>query len=133
MTIVAGFDVHRAQITFDALDQETGELHRGRIAATPEAVRDWVGRFPEREVHVAVEACTGWLFVCQALEEKGAIAHLAEPTRPPPGAAPSAAPRPTAPTPATCGRCSRRAGCPSPGCLRRTCASGARARACERR
>jgi hypothetical protein len=23
MTIVAGFDVHRAQITFDALDQQT--------------------------------------------------------------------------------------------------------------
>jgi transposase len=80
MTIVAGFDVHRTQITFDALDQETGELHRGRIAATPQAVKDWVKRFPGREVHVAVEACTGWLFVCQALEEQGAIPHLAEPT-----------------------------------------------------
>jgi transposase len=80
MTIVAGFDVHRSQITFDALDQETGELHRGRIAATPKAVKDWVRRFPGRDVHVAVEACTGWLFVCQALEEQDAIAHLAEPT-----------------------------------------------------
>lgn len=59
MTIVAGFDVHRAQITFDALDRETGEVHRGRIAATPDAVRRWPGRFPGREVHVAVEACTG--------------------------------------------------------------------------
>jgi len=29
MTIVAGFDVHRAQITFDALDTDTGELRRG--------------------------------------------------------------------------------------------------------
>lgn len=79
MTIVAGFDVHRAQITFDALDRETGEVHRGRIAATPDAVRRWPGRFPGREVHVAVEACTGWLFVCEALVEVGAIAHLAEP------------------------------------------------------
>ena len=26
MAIVAGFDVHRAQITFDALDTETGEV-----------------------------------------------------------------------------------------------------------
>jgi hypothetical protein len=26
MAIVAGFDVHRAQITFDALNEETGEL-----------------------------------------------------------------------------------------------------------
>ncbi len=30
-------------------------------------------------VHVVVEACTGWLFVCRALERVGAIAHLAEP------------------------------------------------------
>jgi transposase len=78
MAIVAGFDVHRAQITFDALDEETGELSRGRIAADPEAVRRWVERFAGREVHVAVEACTGWLFVCEALEEAGAVAHLAE-------------------------------------------------------
>jgi transposase len=79
MAIVAGFDVHRAQITFDALDGETGEVTRGRIAADPDGVRSWVERFGEREVHVAVEACTGWLFVCEALTETGAVAHLAEP------------------------------------------------------
>jgi transposase len=79
MTIVAGFDVHRAQITFDAFDRETGEVHRGRIAATPDGVRRWAGRFPGREVHVAVEAGTGWLFVCEALAEAGAVPHLAEP------------------------------------------------------
>ena len=32
-----------------------------------------------RELHVAVEACTGWLFVCDALVASGAVAHLAEP------------------------------------------------------
>src|SRR5215210_6208266 len=79
MTIVAGFDVHRAQVTFDALDRETGEVHRGRIPSTPEAVAGWVGRFPGREMHVAVEAGTGWLFVCEALAEAGATPHLAEP------------------------------------------------------
>jgi transposase len=79
MTIVAGFDVHRAQITFDALDRETGELHRGRVASTPDAVRQWVERFSGRRVDVAVEAGTGWLFVCEALREAGATAHLAEP------------------------------------------------------
>lgn len=31
MTIVGGFDVHRAQITFDYLDTETGELCVGQI------------------------------------------------------------------------------------------------------
>jgi transposase len=47
--------------------------------ATPGAVRGWAGRFPGEEVHVAVEACTGWLFVCEALVGAGATAHLAEP------------------------------------------------------
>jgi transposase len=74
----AGFDVHRRQITFDALDNETGEVTTGRIAATPEAVEAWVGRFAGKEVHVAVEACTGWYFVCRALARAGAIPHLAE-------------------------------------------------------
>ena len=79
MAIVAGFDVHRRQITFDALDTETGEVTRGRIDASPAAVRLWTERLAGREVHVAVEACTGWLFVCDALAAAGAVAHLAEP------------------------------------------------------
>src|ERR671919_3204851 len=79
MMIVAGLDVHRAQITFDALDRETGEVKRGRVRATPEAVREWAEAFAGAEVHVAVEAGTGWLFVCEALRDGGAIPHLAEP------------------------------------------------------
>jgi hypothetical protein len=79
MAIVAGFDVHRRQITFDALDTASGELERGRIESSPAAVERWVGRFDGREVHVAVEACTGWLFVCDALRRAGAVPHLAEP------------------------------------------------------
>jgi hypothetical protein len=57
--VVAGFDIHRSQITFDALDTETGEISTGRIDATPAAVEKWVKRFPDREVHVAVEARAG--------------------------------------------------------------------------
>src|SRR3954451_1935706 len=79
MAIVAGFDVHRRQITFDALDTETGEVTRGRIDASRAAVMLWTERLAGREVHVAVEACTGWLFVCDALVTAGAVAHLAEP------------------------------------------------------
>src|SRR4051794_13350472 len=79
MAIVAGFDVHRAQITFDALDTESGEVIRGRIDATPAAVARWVERFAGGKVDVAVEACTGWLFVCDALVAAGARPHLAEP------------------------------------------------------
>ena len=48
MAIVAGFDVHRSQITFDALDTESGEVSRGRIDATPAAVARWIGRFDRR-------------------------------------------------------------------------------------
>ena len=79
MAIVAGFDVHRAQITYDALDTQTGEIHRGRMRAEPEAVRAWVAEFAGARVEVAVEAWTGWLFVCEALAAAGAVAHLAEP------------------------------------------------------
>jgi transposase len=74
----AGFDIHRRQITFDAVDVESGELVTGRIAASPQAVEQWVARFAGREVHVALEACTGWYFVARALERAGAVAHLAE-------------------------------------------------------
>src|SRR3954451_10441916 len=42
--ILAGFDVHRAQITFDALDTETGEVLRGRFRADREAVGAWAGQ-----------------------------------------------------------------------------------------
>src|SRR3954447_6378243 len=79
MAIVAGFDVHRAQITFDALNLETGEILRGRIPATPTAVGEWVKRFAGEEVQVALEACTGWLFVWEPLVAAGAVPHLAEP------------------------------------------------------
>src|SRR3954465_522792 len=52
MEIVAGFDVHRAQITFDAVDTDSGEVMRGRIDATPAAVTRWVKRFAGREIEV---------------------------------------------------------------------------------
>jgi transposase len=73
-----GFDIHRSQITFDALDADSGEVKTGRIESTPEAVEQWVARFPGAEVHVALEACTGWYFVARALERAGAVPHLAE-------------------------------------------------------
>ena len=76
--IIAGLDVHLRQITFDCLDLHTGEICRGRIASTPAAVEEWVARFPGREVHVAMEACTGWLFVARAVQRMGGVAHLAE-------------------------------------------------------
>jgi len=54
-------------------------VSRGRIDSTPAAVTRWVARFEGCEIDVAVEACSGWLFVCDALVAAGAVPHLAEP------------------------------------------------------
>ena len=73
MAIVAGFDEHQRRITFDVLDTESGEVSRGWIDATPVAVAAWVRCFVGREVYVAVEAWTGWLFVANALAAAGVV------------------------------------------------------------
>ena len=53
MTIVGGLDVHRAQITFDYLDTDTGEVTRGQIQpATRNVLRTWFGRFAGLDVRV---------------------------------------------------------------------------------
>src|SRR3954470_23309145 len=78
--IACGFDVHRAQITFDLVDHETGELRRGRIApATREQLRLWLSEVETARLVVAVEGTTGWRFVAEELEAAGARVVLAEP------------------------------------------------------
>jgi transposase len=78
--LTGGLDVHREQITFDWVDHETGELARGRITpATRERFRAWLQELPSREGAFALEGCTGWRFVVEALQEAGFEAHLAEP------------------------------------------------------
>src|SRR3954447_13098645 len=44
--IVAGFDVHRRQITIDALDTVTGEVWRGQIESSETAVTAWARAVP---------------------------------------------------------------------------------------
>ena len=82
MTIVGGFDVHRAQITFDYLDTETGEVSTGQVRpATRAVLRSWLSeRFAGRnDVAIALEGCTGWRFVVEEVALAGVEAHLAEP------------------------------------------------------
>lgn len=81
MAIIGGFDVHRAQITFDYVDTESGEVTTGQMRpATRLALRSWLGRFEGRtDVAFAVEGCTGWRFVVEELRRAGIAAHLAEP------------------------------------------------------
>ena len=80
MSIIGGLDVHRAQITFDWVDRDSGETHRGRITpATRAGLRAWLGELPSDEGGFAVEGCTGWRFVVEELQAAGFLAHLAEP------------------------------------------------------
>src|SRR5579884_3714847 len=80
-TIAGGLDLHRAQLTFDYIDLDTGEVSTGRIAPADRAhLRAWLGRFDGADsVTFALEGCTGWRYVAEELARSGAVARLAEP------------------------------------------------------
>jgi transposase len=80
MSIVGGLDVHRAQITFDHLDTETGEVEVGRVVpATRVGLREWLAGFDGQDAVFATEGCTGWRFVVEELRRAGLEARVAEP------------------------------------------------------
>jgi hypothetical protein len=80
MSIVMGLDQHRAQITAEWIDTETGEIGRTRVRPADRAgVRRFLGRFAGQQLEVAFEATTGWRFVVQELQAIGAEVRLAEP------------------------------------------------------
>jgi transposase len=79
VSIVMGFDQHRAQISAEWIETTTGELSRERIApADRDAVRAFLHRFADEGLEVALEATTGWRFVVEELQRIGAEVHLAE-------------------------------------------------------
>src|SRR3954452_19493720 len=81
MRIVGGLDVHRRQITFDYLDEHSGQCRRGRIApADRMLLRRWLAtNATERPAAFAVEGCTGWGVVVEEVRCAGVEAHLVEP------------------------------------------------------
>ena len=81
MPIMGGIDIHRAQLTFDYVDGDSGEVFRGRIAPADRArLRRWLQRFTGRDgVAFALEGCTGWRYVAEELLRAGIAAHVAEP------------------------------------------------------
>jgi len=106
VTIVVGLDQHRAQVTAEWLDTETGEVSRKRIVpADRDGVRWFAARFGGRQLEVALEATTGWRFVVEELQAIGADVHLAEPAETAAHRGPRSAPRAIAPTPGTCASC----------------------------
>ena len=85
MTMVCGLDLHRRQITFDALQVESGEAWTGRLwQPDRERFRRWLRedvalRAGGDVVKIAVEGCTGWRYVVEEVTAAGFEAHLAEP------------------------------------------------------
>ena len=80
MAIVMGLDQHRAQITAEWIDTDSGEIGRARVAPAHRGdVRKFLERFAGQPLEVALEATTGWRFVVEELHAIGAAAHLAEP------------------------------------------------------
>src|SRR4051794_31306351 len=80
MAIVMGLDQHRAQITADWLDTDSGEIGRARVTpAHREEVCRFLSRFAGQQLEVALEATTGWRFVVEELRAISADVHLAEP------------------------------------------------------
>jgi transposase len=79
--VVGGMDIHRAQLTFDYVDLDSGEAVRGRIApADRDHLRAWLARFAGLpQVSFAVEGCTVWRYVVEELLRAGIEAHVAEP------------------------------------------------------
>ena len=121
MAIVGGLDIHRRQITYDYLDTGSGETRRGQLSpATRLELRAWLARFTGQQADFALEPPPAGGLLPRSWSVLGS--QRIWPSRPIPGrcAAPSGAPRPTAPTPTTCGSCCARAPCPSPGCHRLT-------------
>src|SRR5215207_3700169 len=85
MSMVCGLDLHRQQITFDAMDTMSGEVWRGRVwQPDRDRVRRWLRedvarRADGQPVAMAVEGCTGWRYVVEEIEAAGFEAHVAEP------------------------------------------------------
>jgi transposase len=85
MGMVCGLDLHRQQITFDAMDTMSGEVWRGRVwQPDRDRVRRWLRddvarRADGQPVAMAVEGCTGWRYVVEEIEAAGFEAHVAEP------------------------------------------------------
>ena len=64
MAIFVGLDVHRAQITYNALDTDSGEVKTGWIRPANRAtVRAFPAPLATKKTIIAVEAMTGWRFV----------------------------------------------------------------------
>src|ERR1700754_231408 len=80
MTMVGGLDGHRAQSTFDYVDDD-GLVHWGQIRpATRKTLRGWLAEHcPDGDAEFALEGCTEWRYVSEELAGAGVGVHLGDP------------------------------------------------------
>jgi transposase len=107
VTIVMGLDQHRAQVTAEWLDTDTGRdrAQTDRARRPHDGVRRFAAVFRGRELEVALEATTGWRFVVEEFHAIGAQVHLAEPAETAARRGTKKRARAIAPTPGTCASC----------------------------
>jgi transposase len=77
--MVGAIDIHKRVLHAAVLDPESGELSDERFPATREALGDWALRFRTQLAVVAIEATTGWRWVCRELQAAGFEVRLADP------------------------------------------------------
>src|SRR5258706_6291400 len=78
MTIVMGLDQHRAQITAEWIDTDSGEIGRARVSpALRDDGRQFLARFGGRRLEAALEATTRWRLHSWEPDASGVQAHLA--------------------------------------------------------
>jgi transposase len=80
MSIVGGLDIHRNQITFDVVDEVTGQVWRGQVRpADREHLAQWLAQFAGRGGDLAMEGCTGWRYIAEEVARAGLRPHVGDP------------------------------------------------------
>jgi hypothetical protein len=133
VSIIGRLDVHRAQITYDWIDTDTGQTRQGQLApASREHLRGWLERFAGQQAAFAWRAVPAGGMSLRNSGWPGSPRTW--PSRPTPArcGATNATPRPTGLTLATSATCSWGVGCPSRGSRRRTCSRLAPRSGCTR-
>jgi transposase len=77
--MVGAIDIHKSVLHAAVFDPERGELQDERFPATREALSDWAIRSRAELAVVAIEATTGWRWVCRELQAAGFDVRLADP------------------------------------------------------
>ena len=129
--MVGGLDLHRAQITFDIADIESGEVWRGRLwQPDRQRFRRWltqeVARPSQRRAGGAGSGGMHRLAVRGRGDHRGRVSGASGRASRHYGGAGSQASRQNRPhrLPGCCASCSKTEICPSPGSRRRSCWSG---------